>query len=148
MVHVGTELFNFLYLAKIKNILKNHTFSNFARYGKLHNSVPRHIKNILFLYPCIFSVFFLYFFCTFSVCKFFIGTPTIREKVNKKIQFGAAMSLAKMTIQIAITENVTAELIGILTQFIMKYRRSTGLSIENTENAVTFSGTKHHISMV
>ncbi|CAG8755299.1 17715_t:CDS:2, partial [Rhizophagus irregularis] len=41
------------------------------------------------------------------------------------------MSIAKTSIQIAITEGVTAELIGILTQFIMKYRRSTSLSIEN-----------------
>ena len=61
-----------------------------------------------------------------------VYTPTIREKVNKKIQFGAAMSVAKTSIQIAVTENVTAELIGILTGFIIKYRKSTGLSIENT----------------
>src|SRR5204863_5696112 len=77
-----------------------------------------------------------------------VYTPMIREKVNKKVQFGAAMSVAKTSIQIAVTENVTAELIGILTQFIMKYRRSTGLSIENTESAISFSGTRHHISMV
>ena len=77
-----------------------------------------------------------------------VYTPTIREKVNKKIQFGATMSIAKTSIQIAVTENVTAELIGILTGFIMKYRRSTGLNIENTKNAISFSGTKHYISMV
>ena len=63
-----------------------------------------------------------------------VYTPTIREKVNKKVQFGAAMSIAKTSIQIAVAENVTAELIGILTQFIMKYRRCTGLSIEATNN--------------
>ena len=74
--------------------------------------------------------------------------PIIREKVNKKVQFGAAMSIAKTSIQIAVTENVTAELIRILTQFITKYRRSTGLSFENTESAISFSGTKYHISMV
>ena len=61
-----------------------------------------------------------------------VYTPTIREKVNKKIQFGAAMSIAKTSIQIAVTVNATTELIGILTQFIMKYRRSTGLNIEST----------------
>ena len=77
-----------------------------------------------------------------------VYTPMIREKVNRKVQFGAAMSIAKTSIQIAITENVTAKLIRILTQFIMKYRRSTSLSIENTECAIPFSGTKHHISMV
>ena len=74
--------------------------------------------------------------------------PIIREKVNKKVQFGAAMSVAKTSIQIAITENVIAELIGILTQFITKYHRSTSLNFENTESAVSFSGTKYHISMV
>ncbi|CAB4443963.1 unnamed protein product [Rhizophagus irregularis] len=71
-----------------------------------------------------------------------VYTPMIREKVNKKIQFGSTMSVAKTCIQIAVTEDVTAELIGILTQFIMKYRRSTGLSIENTGSAVSFSGTE------
>ncbi|CAB4420234.1 unnamed protein product [Rhizophagus irregularis] len=71
-----------------------------------------------------------------------VYTPMIREKVNKKIQFGSTMSVAKTCIQIAVTEDVTAELIGILIQFIMKYRRSTGLSIENTGSAVSFSGTE------
>ncbi|CAB4377221.1 unnamed protein product [Rhizophagus irregularis] len=61
-----------------------------------------------------------------------VYTMMIREKVNKKIQYGAAMSIAKTSIQIAVTEGVTAELIGILTQFIMKYRRSTSLSIEKS----------------
>ncbi|CAB5376007.1 unnamed protein product [Rhizophagus irregularis] len=65
-----------------------------------------------------------------------VYTPTIREKVNKKIQYGAAMSIAKTSIQIAVTEDVTAELIGILTQFIMKYRRSTGLSIEKSTESL------------
>ncbi|PKK59508.1 hypothetical protein RhiirC2_762616 [Rhizophagus irregularis] len=46
------------------------------------------------------------------------------------------MSIAKTSIQIAVTEGVTAELIGILTQFIMKYRTeslqdSQGLSIQD-----------------
>ncbi|CAB5093278.1 unnamed protein product [Rhizophagus irregularis] len=65
-----------------------------------------------------------------------VYTLTIREKVNKKIQYGATMSIAKTSIQIAITEDVTAELIGILTQFIMKYRRSTGLSIEKSTESL------------
>ena len=30
----------------------------------------------------------------------------------------------------------------------MKYRRSTGLDIKNTESTISFTGTKHHISMV
>ncbi|CAB5203236.1 unnamed protein product [Rhizophagus irregularis] len=65
-----------------------------------------------------------------------VYTLTIREKVNKKIQYGAAMSIAKTSIQIAVTEDVTAELIEILTQFIMKYRRSTGLNIEKSTESL------------
>ncbi|PKY31447.1 hypothetical protein RhiirB3_449055 [Rhizophagus irregularis] len=40
------------------------------------------------------------------------------------------MSLAKTSIQIAVAESATAELIGILMQFIMKYHNNTGLDIE------------------
>ena len=77
-----------------------------------------------------------------------VYTPTIRENISKKIQFSTAMSVAKTSIQIAVTENATVELIGILIQFIMKYCRSTGLSIENTESAISFSGTKHHMTNI
>ena len=52
------------------------------------------------------------------------------------------MSAAKMNIQITITKNIINELIRILTQFIMKYCKNTGLSI------ISFSGTKYHISIV
>ncbi|PKB92092.1 hypothetical protein RhiirA5_446071 [Rhizophagus irregularis] len=31
--------------------------------------------------------------------------PAIREKVNKKVQFGTAMSLAKTSVQIAVSED-------------------------------------------
>ncbi|CAB5217630.1 unnamed protein product [Rhizophagus irregularis] len=37
------------------------------------------------------------------------------------------MSLAKTSIQIAVAESATAELIGILMQFIMKYHNNTAL---------------------
>jgi hypothetical protein len=75
-------------------------------------------------------------------------TLMIREKVNKKIQFDTTMSVAKMSIQIAVTENITAELIGILIQFIMKHHKNTSLSIENTKCTIFFSDTKHHITIV
>ncbi|RGB23353.1 hypothetical protein C1646_774623, partial [Rhizophagus diaphanus] len=68
-----------------------------------------------------------------------IYTLTIREKVNKKIQYGVAMSIVKTSIQIAVTEDVTAELIGILTYHILY---SIGLSFENTKNFIFFSGTE------
>ncbi|CAB4400644.1 unnamed protein product [Rhizophagus irregularis] len=59
-----------------------------------------------------------------------VYTPAARERVNKKVQYGNTMSLAKTSIQIAVAESATAELIGILMQFIMKYRNNTGLGIE------------------
>ena len=49
--------------------------------------------------------------------------------------------IAKTSVQIAVKENVTPEFIGLLTEFIMKYRRGTGLSIENIKNDISFSGT-------
>ncbi|CAB4425347.1 unnamed protein product [Rhizophagus irregularis] len=68
-----------------------------------------------------------------------IYTTMIRKKVNKKIQYGTTMSIAKTSIQIAITEGITAELIKILMQFIMKYRRNTSLNIE--KSTISFSNT-------
>ncbi|CAG8533113.1 2188_t:CDS:2 [Cetraspora pellucida] len=59
-----------------------------------------------------------------------VYTPTIKENVNKKHQFGTTMSIAKTSVQVAVTEGVFAELIGILTQFITKYRNNTGLGIQ------------------
>lgn len=56
-------------------------------------------------------------------------TSIIRENVNKKIKFGITMSVAKTSVQIAISEGVTSELTGLLTEFITKYRRNTGLNM-------------------
>jgi hypothetical protein len=70
-----------------------------------------------------------------------VFTPAIREQISKKVKFGTAMSVAKTSIQVAVMEDTTAELIGILTQFIMKYRRNTGLGIENTQDSVLFTNT-------
>jgi hypothetical protein len=61
-----------------------------------------------------------------------VYTPAVREHVNKKAQYGTTMSLAKTGIQIAIAEGVTAELIGTLMQFIMKYRNNTGFGTNLT----------------
>ena len=71
-----------------------------------------------------------------------VYTPIIRGQVSKKIKYGTAMSIAKTSVQIAVMEDVTSELIGILTQFIMKYRRSTGLSIDTPNNIISFSDTE------
>ncbi|PKK61827.1 hypothetical protein RhiirC2_791247 [Rhizophagus irregularis] len=68
-----------------------------------------------------------------------IYTTMIREKVNKKIQYSTTISIAKTSIQISITEGITAELIKILMQFIMKYCRNTSLSIE--KSTISFSNT-------
>ena len=40
-----------------------------------------------------------------------VYTPVIRKHISKKIKFGTAMSVIKTSIQIAIIEDTTAELI-------------------------------------
>ena len=76
-----------------------------------------------------------------------IYTPIIREQVSKKIKYGTAMSMAKISVQIVIMENAIFELIEILTQFIMKYRRSTGLSIDTLNNIITFLNTENNMGI-
>ncbi|CAG8767398.1 6199_t:CDS:1 [Cetraspora pellucida] len=60
--------------------------------------------------------------------------PTIKECIDKKVQFGTTMSLAKTSVQIAISERVAAELVRVLTQFITKYHCNTGLGIRETHS--------------
>src|SRR6266540_6253082 len=59
-----------------------------------------------------------------------IYTSDIRENFNKKLKFDTMMSVAKTSVQIAVTEGVTSELIGLLTEFIIKYRQNTSLNIK------------------
>jgi hypothetical protein len=59
-----------------------------------------------------------------------VYTPNLKEKSNKKFQYGTTMSVAKTCIQIAVVEGVTSELTGLLTEFILKYCQNTGLNIE------------------
>ena len=59
-----------------------------------------------------------------------IYTSDVRENFNKKLKFGTLMSIAKTSVQIAVAEGVTSELTGLLTEFIIKYHRNTGLNIE------------------
>ncbi|CAB4384521.1 unnamed protein product [Rhizophagus irregularis] len=70
-----------------------------------------------------------------------VYTPAIRKQVSKKVKYSNAMSVAKTSIQIAVKEDVIPEFIGLLTEFIMKYRRRIGLSIENIKNDISFSNT-------
>jgi hypothetical protein len=56
---------------------------------------------------------------------------------DKRIEFGSTMSIAKTNVQIAVTEGATGELTGLLTQFIMKYRRATGLNIEKVQEGLS-----------
>ncbi|CAG8748411.1 15992_t:CDS:2, partial [Cetraspora pellucida] len=60
-----------------------------------------------------------------------VYTLAIRSQVNKKFQFGTTMSVAKTSIQIAVSESVTEELTGLLMQFIMKHCHDTGLDIKD-----------------
>ena len=64
-----------------------------------------------------------------------VYTLDIRENFNKKLKFGTLMSVAKTSVQIAVAEGITSELTGILTEFIIKYRRNTGLNIEEVHYA-------------
>ncbi|CAG8821606.1 28801_t:CDS:2 [Gigaspora margarita] len=50
--------------------------------------------------------------------------------INKRIEFGTTMSVAKTSVQVAVAESAISELTGLLTQFITKYRRNTELNIE------------------
>ena len=59
-----------------------------------------------------------------------IYTSDVRENFNKKLKFSTLISVAKTSVQIAVTEGVTSELTGLLTEFIIKYRQNTGLNIE------------------
>ncbi|CAG8839942.1 5476_t:CDS:1, partial [Cetraspora pellucida] len=52
--------------------------------------------------------------------------------VDKRIEFGTTMSVAKTSVQVAIAESVTSELTELLIQFIMKNHHNTGLNIEET----------------
>ncbi|CAG8691445.1 20020_t:CDS:10 [Gigaspora margarita] len=73
--------------------------------------------------------------------------PTIKECIDKKVQFGTTMSLAKTSVQIAVAEGVVAELVRVLTQFIMKYCRNTGLDIQETCshcNIIEVSNPEYH----
>src|ERR1044072_8899893 len=58
-----------------------------------------------------------------------IYTSSIRENSNKKLKFDTTMSVAKTSVQIAMAKGVTSEPIGLLTEFIIKYRQNTGLNV-------------------
>ncbi|CAB5337721.1 unnamed protein product [Rhizophagus irregularis] len=66
-----------------------------------------------------------------------VYTSTIKKTADKRIEFGSAMSMAKTSVQIAVTEGATGELTGLLTQFIMKYRYTTGLNIEEVQEGLS-----------
>ncbi|GET50254.1 protein FAR1-RELATED SEQUENCE 5-like [Rhizophagus irregularis DAOM 181602=DAOM 197198] len=68
-----------------------------------------------------------------------VYTSNIKEKVSKKIEFGSTMLVAKTSVQVAVAEGVTSELIGLLTQFITKYHHNTGLNIEEVHSISHFN---------
>ncbi|EXX72510.1 hypothetical protein RirG_068660 [Rhizophagus irregularis DAOM 197198w] len=49
------------------------------------------------------------------------------------------MSVAKTSVQVAVAEGVASELIRLLIQFIMKYRRNTGLNIKEVYSISHFN---------
>ncbi|RIB11018.1 hypothetical protein C2G38_2043022 [Gigaspora rosea] len=59
-----------------------------------------------------------------------LSDSTMLCTFDKRIEFGTTMSVAKTSVQVAVAEGATSELTGLLTQFITKYRRNTGLNVE------------------
>jgi hypothetical protein len=72
-----------------------------------------------------------------------VYTSDIKKRVNKRVEFGSTMSVAKTSVQIAVTEGATGELIGLLTQFITKYRCNTGLNINEVREVFSYDITKN-----
>src|SRR2546430_5647009 len=72
-----------------------------------------------------------------------VYTPTIKKRADKRIEFGSTMSVAKISVQIAVAESATGELTGLLTQFIMKYRRKTGLTVNEVQEVSSYDGIKN-----
>ena len=72
-----------------------------------------------------------------------VYTSAIKKRVDKRVEFGNTMSVAKTSVQIAIAEGATGELTGLLTQFITKYRCNTGLNINEVREAFSYDVTKN-----
>ncbi len=47
------------------------------------------------------------------------------------------MSVAKTSVQVAITEGIILELIRLFIQFIMKYHHNTGLNIKEVHHSIS-----------
>ncbi|CAB5386713.1 unnamed protein product [Rhizophagus irregularis] len=73
-----------------------------------------------------------------------VYTSTVKKKVDKRIEFGNTMSVAKTSVQIAVVEGATEELTGLLSQFIMKYRNNTGLNINEVQETFSYNVTKNN----
>ena len=73
-----------------------------------------------------------------------VYTLTIKKRANKRVKFGNIMSVIKTSVQIAVAEGIAGELTGLLTQFIMKYRRSTGLNIGKIQEVFSYDVTKNN----
>jgi len=56
------------------------------------------------------------------------------------------MSVAKTSVQVAVAEGTTIELIGLLTQFITKYRCNTGLNINEIQKVIPHNNNIPEIS--
>ena len=64
--------------------------------------------------------------------------PAVKERVNKKAQYGTTMSLAKISIQIAIEEGATAELLPFSKWLIrclsLRYKKHKTQKHKNTND--------------
>ena len=72
-----------------------------------------------------------------------VYTSTIKKRADKRIEFGSIMSMAKTSVQIAVAENATGELTGLLMQFIIKYRSKMGLNINEVQEVSSYDDIKN-----
>ncbi|CAG8834436.1 22055_t:CDS:2, partial [Gigaspora margarita] len=63
------------------------------------------------------------------------------EHIVKRIEFGATISVAKTSIQVAIAKGITSELTGLLMKFVMKYYHNTGLNAQESQS-ISYSDVK------
>ncbi|PKY55111.1 hypothetical protein RhiirA4_474365 [Rhizophagus irregularis] len=72
-----------------------------------------------------------------------VYTSIIKKKADKRVEFGSTMSVVKTSVQIAVAEGIMRKLTELLKKFITKYRRGTGLNINEVQKAFSYDVTKN-----
>ncbi|CAG8824839.1 6381_t:CDS:2, partial [Gigaspora margarita] len=104
-----------------ENVLKDYLFESAPSEILSYITIAQRTKN--------HAIQELYFINEIRTSNVYI--PSIRKKINKRIEFGSTKSVVKTSMQIAIEEGITLELTRLLTQFITIYCCNTRLNIKN-----------------